>query len=214
MTPRSAAAHAQQGQRIELRDGSAIVVRPIRASDKAAIAAAFDRLSDESRYRRFLSPMPHLSRRQLEYFTELDHHDHEALIAFDERTRDGVAVARFVRSKVDPEAAEAAVTVADDWQGRGVGTKLLQLLADRARAEGVRRFTATLLAQNRSMLELLEQIGPAHASGPEAGVVEVEVELPPQDIGEKLRDLLRSVADGRLLARMRPTPEGGSEADD
>ncbi len=88
----------------------------------------------------------------------MDHRDHEAFVAFDRVSGEGVGVARFVRLD-DPEAAEVAVAVADDWQGRGVGTVLLSRLADRARALGVRRFRASLMADNRRMRELLETWG-------------------------------------------------------
>jgi GNAT superfamily N-acetyltransferase len=69
----------------------------------------------------------------------VDHHDHEAIIALDPLTGEGVGVARYVRAGADPEVAEVAVTVVDDWQGRGLGRALLERLAARARREGVRR---------------------------------------------------------------------------
>jgi len=81
---------------VTLRDGSRVTVRPIRPQDAAPLRAGFERLSDESRYRRFLSPMQELSGPMLRYLTEVDHHDHEALIAVG---ADGtiVGVARSVR---------------------------------------------------------------------------------------------------------------------
>jgi hypothetical protein len=103
---------------VTLRDGARVTVRPIRPQDAAALRAGFERLSEQSRYRRFLSPMQDLSGSMLRYLTEVDHHDHEALIAVGaEGTL--VGVARSVRSHGDPQVAEAAVTVADDWQGVG-----------------------------------------------------------------------------------------------
>ena len=119
-----------------------IAVRPIEPGDKAALAAAFERLSAESRYRRFLSPHGELSAAELRYLTEVDHHDHEALVALDPATGEGVGVARYVRDRARPESAEIAVA-ADRWQGRGVGTLLLHRLVDRAREEGIRRSTAS-----------------------------------------------------------------------
>jgi GNAT superfamily N-acetyltransferase len=81
----------------------------------------------------------------LAYLTEVDHHDHEALVAFDDCSSEGVGVAWYVR--VDGATAEAAVTVADDWQGRGLGTALTSMLAERALEEGIDRFTAVVLAE-------------------------------------------------------------------
>lgn len=121
--------------RLRLRDESVVVVRPIRADDKQAIEAAFARLSEQSRYQRFMTSISELSGSQLRYLTEVDHHDHEALVAFDAEGEEGVAVARFVRL-ADGHNAEAAVTVVDDWQGKGLGTALCNLLAERAREEG------------------------------------------------------------------------------
>src|SRR5688572_16345730 len=122
---------------VTLRGGSRVRVRPIRRSDAKLLLRGFERLSDESRYQRFLSPMPELSESMVRYLTDVDHHDHEALVALDDASGEGVGVARFVRDPQRPERAEAAVTVIDDWQGRGVGTLLLELLAGRARQEGI-----------------------------------------------------------------------------
>jgi GNAT superfamily N-acetyltransferase len=113
---------------VELRDGAEIRLRPIRPDDKPQLVEGFDRLSDDSVYKRFLSPLTALRPMDLLYLTEIDHHDHEALIAFDLRTGDPVGVARYVRSAEDPVRAEFAVTVVDDWQRRGVGTALLRRL--------------------------------------------------------------------------------------
>ena len=128
-------------ERATLRDGSLIAIRPVGPGDKRAIVSGFDHLSPESRYRRFFSPLEQLSDRDLAYLTEVDHHDHEALIAHSE-AGEPLGVARYVRAG-DPHKAEVAVVVVDDWQGRGVATALLDRLADRAREEGVHVFTAT-----------------------------------------------------------------------
>ena len=181
---------------IELRDGSTAVVRPVRATDKEAIRGAFEHLSPESRYSRFLGLAESLSDAQLRYFTEIDHHDHEALIAHDPDSRDGIAVARYVRLEADPRIAEAAVVVDDDWQGRGLGTALCRLLAERAREEGVERFDATLLAGNHRMLHLIDSLGPSRVVGRDGPTITVEVDLPADGIGEHMRGVLRAAASG------------------
>jgi len=193
---RVAAAARPQGVWVTLRDHSRVAVRPIRPQDAELLRAGFERLSVESRYRRFLSPMQRLSGPILRYLTEVDHHDHEALVAVGP---DGalLGVARSVRSRSDPEVAEAAVTVVDDWQGRGLGTALLGLLADRARAEGIRRFTALMLASNREMLDLFEGLGPVRILERSSGTVELEITLPRRGAGPHLRELLRGSASGR-----------------
>jgi RimJ/RimL family protein N-acetyltransferase len=172
----AAAPNTSGGEIVPLRDGSEVLVRPIRADDKAALTDAFERLSDETRYQRFLSPLPELRPMDLVYLTEVDHHDHEALVAFGP---DGavVGVARYVRPAARPESAEFAITVADEWQRRGLGTALLKLLSTRARAEGVQRFSASVLAENHEMLGLLEKLGTFRVLRAEGAVVEVEGDL-------------------------------------
>jgi RimJ/RimL family protein N-acetyltransferase len=190
---------------VPLRDGSVVLVRPIEPSDSDRLRRGFERLSDESRYRRFLSPMARLSESQLRYLTEVDHRDHEALIAIDPESGEAVGVARYVRTNA--ETAEFAVTVVDDWQGRGLGTAVLELLTGRARDEGIRRFGALLLAGNAEMLELLGRLGPVRVLSREQGTIAVDVELPPGGVGERLRSLLRMVAAGSVQAARGRTVE-------
>ena len=183
---------------VTLKDGARIRVRPIAPADRAQLAATFNRLSKESRYRRFLSPKDRLTEAELDYLTDVDHHDHEAIVALDPTGTEGIGVARYVRSSEDPTLAEVAVTVADDWQGRGVGTALLSELTDRARAEGVERFSALVQTPNRPMVELLEQLGKVRSSRPDGGAVESEVDLPERDVGRALREAMRASAQGQL----------------
>jgi RimJ/RimL family protein N-acetyltransferase len=177
-----------------LRDGAPILVRPIRPDDRDELAEGMQRLSPESRYRRFFAPTSKLSQSQLRYLTEVDHHDHEALVALEPGTGHGIGVARFVRSPRDPELAEVAVVVADSWQGRGAGTILLHRLTERARAEGIRRFSAEILAENRPMLDLIDDLGEVTVTERDHGAVEVEVALPAEGIGAALRETLRAAA--------------------
>src|SRR4051812_37069637 len=116
-------------EQVTLPDGVGIRIRAVQPEDRERIVAGLERLSPESRYRRFFSPVSRLSDRQLDYLTRVDHHDHEALVAVDEQDQ-LIAVARFVRT--GPGRAEPAMVVADDWQGRGVATCLLDRLVERA----------------------------------------------------------------------------------
>ena len=184
---------------VELRDESWVGIRPIEASDKDALLAGFNRLSDESRYKRFLAPMDTLTPTQLAYLTEVDHHDHEALVALDLAGDGLVGVGRYVRE--DDDRAEAAVTVADDWQGRGLGTALTRVLAGRAVEEGIACFTALLLAQNKEMFGLLEAVGEVEVRENQGETLQVEVPLSPEVVKDPaLRSVLRAVAatDGEL----------------
>jgi RimJ/RimL family protein N-acetyltransferase len=164
-----------------LRDGSRVVIRQVRSADAPLLADGFARLGPESRRLRFLRRKDELSAAELRYFTDVDHHHHEALGALDRTGGRGVGVARYVRDNTsDLQAAEIAVTVADDWQGRGLGTELLARLADRARAEGIHRFTALVSADNAAMAGLLRSVSasPVHR---EHGTVEYEIPLAPSE---------------------------------
>lgn len=182
-----------EGVELELNDESWVRIRPIRPDDKDALLAGFERLSEDSRYKRFLAPMETLTSSQLAYLTEVDHHDHEALVACD---ADGsiVAVGRYVREP-GSDRSEAAVTVADDWQGKGLGTALTRLLAARAVEEGIHVFTAMLLARNADMRGLLEAVGDVEVTAREGEVIEVEVPLADEVAQDPaLRSVLRAVA--------------------
>jgi GNAT superfamily N-acetyltransferase len=181
---------------VPLPDGASIRIRPIEPEDRAELAAGFERLSPESRFRRFLSPVERLSEHDLDYFTRVDHHDHEALVALDAASGEGVAVARYVRT--GSERAEPAVAVADDWQSRGVGAALLDALADRAYESGIRCFEATVLATNAQALALLQGLG--ETTYTRAGrEVTVQVPVPePPGAGPRLLALLRAAAAGLL----------------
>src|ERR1700748_1942166 len=127
---------------VVLRDGSAVLIRQVRGTDAPLLADGFARLSAASRQMRFLGVKKHLSAAELRYFTDVDHHDHEALGALDWAGGHGVGIARYIRDAGDPQAAEIAVTIVDDLQGRGLGTELLARLSGRARHAGISRFTA------------------------------------------------------------------------
>jgi RimJ/RimL family protein N-acetyltransferase len=196
---RRAAATTPTRELVELRDGAEVTVRRITPADAPVIAAAFARLSEESRRLRFLGPKPTLTRAELRYLTEVDGHDHEALGAIDPRTGEGVAIGRFVRDHADPSRAEVAITVADRWQHRGLGKLMLERLADRARAEGIIRFTALVAEDNENMRRLLERIeAPAAVTEIGADVAEWEIRLAPAGLGAELEGALRAAASGHL----------------
>jgi RimJ/RimL family protein N-acetyltransferase len=164
---------------VTLRNGVRVLIRHIRAEDKAALAAAHEHLSPESRRLRFLTAKPRLTSGDLRYLTEVDRANHVALVAVPlEDPQRIVAVGRFVRLAEDPLGAEFAIVVDDDLQGAGLGTELAQRLSAEARLRGVRRFTATILAENVAVRRLLDHISHGLA-GPAAsrGVQELVAEL-------------------------------------
>jgi nucleotide-binding universal stress UspA family protein/GNAT superfamily N-acetyltransferase len=182
---------------VTLRDGSHVVIRPVEPFDREALAEGFSRLSPESRYRRFFSPISELSKRHLDYLTRVDHHDHEALVAVDPSTGQGVGVARYVRT--GDGVAEPAMVVADDWQGRGVASRLLAELVRRAQAEGVRTFEAPVLAENRAAIETLARLGETSVrhEGREV-VLHIDLAAPAAETEPRFRLLLREFGSGAL----------------
>ena len=163
-----------------LPDGARVLIRPIRPDDKGMLADGLRRLSPQSAQRRFLSPKRSFSRTELRYLTEVDGLDHVALVAEypSAPARRLIAVGRFVRLDDDPRAAEVAVTVADEWQRRGLGSVLGKHLAHAARNRDIRRFTATMSSDNvaahRLMATLTEHLDRHHVG---AGVDELVLDL-------------------------------------
>lgn len=182
------------GAPIALADGARVRIRQGHSSDRELLLRGFERLGPESRYRRFLASMPELSEETVRYLTEIDHHDHEAIIALDEETGEGIGVARYVRDLERPEAAELAVTVIDDWQGRGLGTLLVEVLSARARQEGITTFTAFMLATNDEMRDMLSRLGPLRIREQEPGTVEIEMPIPATGLAPALKKLLQIAA--------------------
>jgi RimJ/RimL family protein N-acetyltransferase len=134
-------------------------IRPIRPEDKALLERGIGLLSLESAYRRFLAPKSAFTLAELRYLTEVDFTDHYALVAVLAKSPDVVVgVGRWVRSAETPSDAEIAIVIADDLQGRGVGTELGRALADAARARGVERFTASMLPENVAAHRLFAKI--------------------------------------------------------
>lgn len=172
------AAPGPAGMQAVLRDGSRVLIRPVQSADAPLLADGFARLSASSRWMRFLTPKKELSPAELRFLTDLDHHDHEALGALDHRDGRGVGVARYVRQADDPWGADVAVTIVDEWQGRGLGTELLARLSDRAREENIRRFTALVAAENAAVGGLLRNAC-ARLVGRESNTLEYEISLVP-----------------------------------
>ena len=140
---------------VVLSDGGTVRVRPVRESDEPRVLALYERLSDESVYLRFFSPVPRPTAVQLERLTSIDYHDRMVMVA--ELGAEVVAIARYDRS--GPEEADVAFTVDDDQQGRGIATLLLEHLAVVARSNGIHVFLADTLANNSKMLGVFAAAG-------------------------------------------------------
>lgn len=196
-------------RRTELRDGTRVLLRQIRTSDRERLAEGMQRLSPASRYLRFHTQIDELTDEQLDYLTDVDHHDHEAIVALDvdHRDRPGVGVARFIREPFEPHVAEAALTVADEYQGLGAGTLLLGALAARARDEGITVFRNYVLDGNDAMLEVFDHLGATREREAD-GLWRVDLDvpdevddLPESGAGRAFREVAR---EGRSINSLIP----------
>lgn len=196
--------------KVILADGVAVEVRAIRPSDRDELAREFTKLSPASRYARFLAAKGKLASDELDFLTDVDGHDHVAIVAVGEspdlKREVGLGVARFIRLPAS-DVAEAAVTVADAAQNRGLGRLLLQVLASLAEREHVRAFRAEVLADNVPMRKILTDAGGSVVEDHGATlVIDVPIE-PVPDAGRDhrehpLRRILRAAAEA--IAALRP----------
>lgn len=159
-----------------LADGSAAYVREIRPSDAGALVTFHDRLSQRTVVFRYFGPHPVLSEREVEHFTNVDGADRVALVA--ERGNQIVAVARYDRTP-GRDDAEVAFVVDDAFQGKGLGTVLLEHLVGAARQHGIRRFVADTLSENHRMLQVLRDAGFARQYERSSEVVRVVLDISP-----------------------------------
>lgn len=184
---------------LRLRDGTRVLLRPVVPDDKERLAQGFDRLSPASRYRRFMGAVTRLRPAQLALFTEMDYVDHYAIgaLALDEPDVPGIGVARYIRLADEPDVAEAAVTVADDYQGRGLGTLLLRVLGAVALENGLSALRAEVLADNRQVREMLAKVGArlVAAGNPSTFMIDLEQQQAALH-GTPLHGVLRAVARG------------------
>lgn len=166
----------------QLNDGTEVEIRSISADDGERLQVAHGRLSPEARYRRFLGAKPELSEADTRYLVEIDGANHHALVAtatVDDELGAIIAVARFVRADDDPEAAEFAIVVGDEYQRQGLAAALLERLTAAATVRGIRRFRATMLSDNIAIFRLLEQLAEGRLAVVNRGEIsDVEVELP------------------------------------
>ena len=171
-----------------LPDGAVLSLRPIRPDDGPMLAEGFRRLSPQSRFLRFFSPLDHLSAAQLRYFTEIDYVDHFAWVATIATPDDpalGVGVARYIRSKSDPSAAEAAVAVADDHHRRGIGSIMLEALAAVALTRGITAFHLLVRSDNHAMIAAMEDLKAGRRPNDDASVIRFVLDLP--DLADEMR---------------------------
>jgi GNAT superfamily N-acetyltransferase len=165
-----------------LRDGTPAMIWPLLPTDAGTLREGFRRLSPDSRHRRFLATLSELDDPMIRLLVDSAdgvHHIALLLIVLPPEGEQGpVGVAHLVQGTADPATADIAVTVLDDWQGRGAGSALVSALMQR-RPAVVTRLRTLVAADNRASLALLARAGRMSPGLPEHGVLDVTVELPP-----------------------------------
>ncbi|CAM4206298.1 Acetyltransferase Pat [Mycobacterium basiliense] len=165
---------------VRLHDGTQLLLRPVLPGDSERTVHGHVHFSSETIYRRFMSArVP--DRAMMHYLSEVDYVDHFVWVMLD--GDDPVADARFVRDEHDPTVAEIAFTVADAYQGRGIGSFLIGALAVAARVGGIARFSARMLADNLPMRIIMDRYG-AVWQREDIGVITTVIDVPgPRDLG-------------------------------
>ena len=187
-----------------LSDGGTAHLRPIRPDDVEQLRALHARLSPQSIYFRFFSPIPKIPEPQLHRLAEVDYRDRFALVA--ELDAQVVAVVRYDRNADEPSAAEVAFVVADDQQRRGLATVMLEHLAAVARSNGIERFDAETLPDNRAMMDVFRHAGFDVTSHFDNGVIEVSFPLAPSDeLDEHIEERERAAVVASIRRILSPT---------
>jgi len=159
-----------------LRDGTTVRLRAVRAEDAECVLALFGQLSERSLYYRFMT-VPRIDLAEAQKIVSIDYEAQMVIVA--ERGGAFCGIAGYYRDPQHPERAEVAFAVADVMQGRGLGTRLLERLAEIARDRGVRAFDAYVLGDNLAMMDVFLQSGFALTQGLEKGVFHVALDLEP-----------------------------------
>lgn len=176
---------------VTMRDDTVLYLRPVLPGDNARVVQGPIQFSSDTFYRRFQTTRSP-TRSLMTYLFEVDYVDHFVWVVTDSPDGSVVADARFVRDEVDPSVAEVAFIVGDDYQGRGVGTFLMDALSVAARSDGVQRFTARVLSDNYPMRVILDRYG-AEWHRDDQGVVTTSIDVP------TLRELTISPATYRQI---------------
>ena len=199
-------------ERRTLPDGTRLLMRMVRPSDKAALAQGLAGLSEQTRYQRFMGPKKGFTDAELAFLTEVDGENHLAIVAGRERPGaepEGIGVGRVVRMQDHPESAEMGIVVADAWQRRGIGRLLLERTMAAAAERGISRIRAQLMADNGQALGLLRDFRGESEESTDHGVLTLEFPVPEQNPDESvdaLMGLIRAIGQGVAI-----TPEQISE---
>lgn len=163
-----------------------ITIRPLDADDAERLLGLGGRLSPQSTYQRFFTPLAALPEPLLRRLLAIDHNDQEALAA---TVNDQIiGVARYARWPAEPDTADLAVVIADAWQRHGLARRLILKLSGLAQTRQIRLFTATTLADNQGITKLFHQLWPQTRGQYDDGLTSYRLPLPPVTTGQARTD--------------------------
>jgi GNAT superfamily N-acetyltransferase len=189
---------------IKLKDGTAVLLRPVLPEDRQRLQNELSLMSPESRHQRFFSAIHEFTEEQLTYFTQVDQASHVAWIALDASApgQPGLGIARFIRHENQPKLAEVAFAVIDSYQARGVGSALLAMLYLKAQTHGIETLRAIVLADNGTVVTWLHRLGAVGKSSSD-GIVELDLpvhhglsKLPHNPTAKQFGKLLKELSEG------------------
>ncbi|MBE7161259.1 MAG: GNAT family N-acetyltransferase [Williamsia herbipolensis] len=183
-------------------DGGTVHLRPISPSDGDRVVAFHAGLSERTRYMRWFGPYPEMSARDVAHMTGVDHHDRVALVAVLGGRIIAIGIYESLAGSGRPQAAEVAFVVADDHQGRGLGTVLLEHLAGAAAENGFTLFEAEVLAENRAMLSVFRDAGYQLSRSFDGSTVHVEFAIDPTDALLAVRNARELGSEARSVANL------------
>jgi acyl-CoA synthetase (NDP forming)/GNAT superfamily N-acetyltransferase len=183
-----------------LSDGTTVHLRQIRPDDAPAIVELHSRMSERTRYLRYFSPYPRIPERDLQRFVTVDHDEREAFVVVAGSRI--MAVGRYERLGPDSPDAEVAFVVEDAHQGRGIGSVLLEHLAEAARDAGITRFVAEVLPVNGTMLRVFSDFGYQVQRKYDDGVVHLTFPIATTERSREVQDAREQRTESRSIARL------------
>ena len=183
-----------------LSDGSAVHLRQIRPDDAPEIVEFHSRMSERTRYLRYFSPYPRIPERDLARFVNVDHRDREAFVVVTGPRI--MAVGRYERLGPESPEAEVAFVVEDAHQGRGIGSVLLEHLAEAARENGITRFVAEVLPENGGMLRVFSDFGYQVQRRYADGVVHLSFPIAATEKSREVQESREHLTEARSIARL------------
>lgn len=163
---------------LTLPNGEEVHIRMLLPSDRDTLLDAFHKLSDETKRLRFFQVNEELSDKELDYLLNIDNTNHVAYCAYTikDSIPNGIGVVRYIRSVKNPEIAEVAITIVDEYHGKGIGKELIKKITQHARKEGITTYVANAFYFNNIILKMISKF-PYKITGSDEGILTIKVDI-------------------------------------